>query len=270
MPVNSWTGGAGDNNWQTAGNWSLAAAPVTGDDVIVAPSTPTVITGGMSNGSVDLESLTITGPVQIGTASTSLTIAVSNSSTSKLICASSGPFVNITAGTNGIDRAQIVATGGGVFRCSGGTYLIVETGDSTQVEIEAGATVTTLKMAGGGCSAAAGTAFTTVTIAKGALTSYRSIATARVSGQGSRLTMKTAAAISTVLTVTGGATYDHQSSGTIASVVVEADSFAICPLAPRAFTTTNAEVWGSGQLFAKAPVVITYTNPKSFVGTATN
>jgi hypothetical protein len=269
MPSNSWIGSAGDGVWGTAGNWSAGTIPATGEDVTIAPNTPTAISIGASYAAVDLESLTITGPVTIGSASTSLTIAVSNSASSTLRVSSSGPYVNIAAGTNGIDKAVIIGTSGGVFRVSGGTYAILEVGQNANVEIEASGVVTALKQAGGSVNAAAGTTFTTAYISAGNFASYRSCATMRVAGQATIATMRNAAAVSTLLTVTGGAVYDHQSSGTIASVVCEANSVCSANRAPKPFIVTASEEWAGGDIFSNTGVVITYTAAKVPVGSAT-
>src|SRR5262245_14360908 len=41
----TWDGDAGDNNWQTAANWSNDSLPTTGDDVVIdVPSSDITIT----------------------------------------------------------------------------------------------------------------------------------------------------------------------------------------------------------------------------------
>lgn len=40
----TWTGAAGDNNWDTGGNWSTGTTPGAGDDVTINVTTPVTIT----------------------------------------------------------------------------------------------------------------------------------------------------------------------------------------------------------------------------------
>ncbi len=55
--ANTWTGAAGDNNWATAGNWSLGHAPVSGDIVVISPAGAKTIT--LSTAAANISSLTM-------------------------------------------------------------------------------------------------------------------------------------------------------------------------------------------------------------------
>ena len=244
MPTNEWTGGANDGNWQTAGNWSLGAAPVSNDDVIVAYGSQN-ITSGLSNAAVDLNSLTITFAGSIGTASTPLTIAVSGTSGATLRYAGSGSYCKITAGTNGIDRAIIAPKGNGTFYASGGTYAILEAGKNGI--IEADAVITTLYSAGAGCRINySATAVSTAILAKGNHTFNRSCATMTI-GPGAIVTNNLAAAISASVTIEPGGKLVHNSTGTIASVVGKTDGVAVAGSLP--FTVTNRTLWAGTKIF---------------------
>lgn len=107
MADKHWRGTAGDGDWSNTNNWSATRGGATGagapasNDVVYIESGPD-ITAGLSQGSVDLNGLTITFDGNIGTSSTSLTIAVSGTSGATLTYRGTGKICNITAGTNGI------------------------------------------------------------------------------------------------------------------------------------------------------------------------
>ena len=118
MPTNIWTG-ATRAEWTTADNWSLAAVPVDGDDVIIdgRDTTAVNITVASSQGTIDLASLTIMSSFtkNIGTAALPLIIEISGD----LIIEGAGSYYILSgaadATTDGtIDRA-IINTSGSVF-----------------------------------------------------------------------------------------------------------------------------------------------------------
>lgn len=49
MATRTWTGASGDGSFSTAGNWSAAVVPVTGDSVIVSATASTGITAGLDH-----------------------------------------------------------------------------------------------------------------------------------------------------------------------------------------------------------------------------
>jgi hypothetical protein len=61
MATKTWTGGAGDKAWATAGNWSPSGAPASSDDVIFDQNAATGVSGGdfTSGGTITLNSLRI-------------------------------------------------------------------------------------------------------------------------------------------------------------------------------------------------------------------
>ncbi len=59
MATRYWDGSAGDNDWSTAANWTGAAVPVGGDDVIFDGRTSESATAGMDQDTVDLGSMTV-------------------------------------------------------------------------------------------------------------------------------------------------------------------------------------------------------------------
>lgn len=76
MPTNIWQGTTGD--WSTAGNWSLAAAPVTGDTVIIPASATVSITSGLTQNTVNLLAMIIEPEctIDVGLAGTPLYITI--------------------------------------------------------------------------------------------------------------------------------------------------------------------------------------------------
>ncbi|HSY91132.1 MAG TPA: SBBP repeat-containing protein, partial [Candidatus Binatus sp.] len=55
---NNWTGGAGDNKWGTAGNWSSGAVPISTDNVCIASTfTTTINVGGLAAANQTIASL---------------------------------------------------------------------------------------------------------------------------------------------------------------------------------------------------------------------
>ena len=63
MAILYWTGGAGDSDWTSTGNWSTGAFPVTGDDVTIDRTTDD-ITLNLDQSAVLLDSLTISASFQ--------------------------------------------------------------------------------------------------------------------------------------------------------------------------------------------------------------
>jgi hypothetical protein len=60
--TNTWTGGAGDNQWTSAGNWSSGSVPDSTDDVCIGPGMSASTTVNLDEeGSVTVDSLTVGG-----------------------------------------------------------------------------------------------------------------------------------------------------------------------------------------------------------------
>lgn len=74
----SWTGLAGDSNWDTAGNWSTDAVPGVNDDVTINIAANVVHS---SNAQDSIHSLTSTEPLKISAGSLSIAAASTTSST---------------------------------------------------------------------------------------------------------------------------------------------------------------------------------------------
>lgn len=119
MATRTWSGGAADGNWGTAGNWDTA--PITGDDVIINTTNASYpdIDSGLTTG-IDLNSLTI-GPNfsgKIGSASAALSIAITNGGSKKLWYAGSGEYCKITGS---VTNSEVQHKTGTLY-VSGGTW----------------------------------------------------------------------------------------------------------------------------------------------------
>lgn len=60
MAINNWIGGSGSQSWTNTANWSLAAAPVSTDDVVISQGNSD-INSNLSHAAIILNSLTIGG-----------------------------------------------------------------------------------------------------------------------------------------------------------------------------------------------------------------
>ena len=69
-----WTGGAGDNNWNTAGNWNTDSVPIAGEEITFDGNANITVPVDLENNSVDIKSGTV-GLVVGGTSTgTSFTV----------------------------------------------------------------------------------------------------------------------------------------------------------------------------------------------------
>lgn len=213
MATRNWTGAAQDGNFGTAGNWDTA--PVDGDSIVIATGDRD-INAGLTSG-LNFVNVTITEGFRfnIGGAADALSVE-GISGTLKVVVA--GQFVKIlcTGGTGPIVACTVVFKSRGLFSFSSGTMTTLHASGAGTVDISASAVVTNMRNNGPIVTAAAGTAFTIFNIGAGQLTTSRSIGT--FIGSQSKLITLSAAAISTAATVGNGCIFNHQASGTIASL----------------------------------------------------
>lgn len=259
MATRTWLGV--DGNWNNTSNWSGGAVPVDGDSVVIADGTID-ITSGLDQTGVNLVDLYISFGANIGSDGAYLTIGV----TGKLTWIGSGQTVRIAAEAGGIAKAVIAPQGMGTFVVAGsGTYTLIEGGRQGRIEIASGATVTTLRTAGAGVYADAGTAFTTLDVAGGYAQTFRSVGTATVQS-GARLETRSTAAVSTKVTTYPGGYFNHKSSGTVAHSEAYPNAVATSAGSPYNFTLTNATTWVGGKNFQQESNVITQSNATVPVG----
>lgn len=134
----TWTGGGADGNWSTPGNWSGSTVPANGDDVVIdnaanfangstnnIPSlslASLTFTNNVSGGggvSIDVDDLTITGPI-------SQSISVTNTSNDIDGSLTLGGDVTVTSRT-GID----IGISGDTITLGGHTLLFTDSGGTT-------------------------------------------------------------------------------------------------------------------------------------------
>jgi hypothetical protein len=178
----------------------------------------------MAQGAVDLNSLYV-GPNFKGTIGSSggpLVVAVSGTAGAALTYASGGGDSFITAGTNGIDKAEIQHVTESTFHATGGTYAILNTSNRCgPTRVTGTCTVTQLNhtsRSGYGLRAVAGTTLTTVYSSGQYMESASDIGTGHLSGN---LKMTGTAKAGTIINVWPKGNYIKHSSGTDVAVRVE-------------------------------------------------
>lgn len=271
MPYNlQWIGAVDHTTISTAGNWYdldavavASAAPATGDSAYVIDTSDT-LTGSLS--SADLAYWYIGPGFQgnLGSSGVSVTLTCSSGSNAIFTYAANCQYANITAGTNGIDKIKCL---GGAISLTGGTTLIVE-GTLGPVTIASGAAVTTVYGCGSSFTAGySGTAFTTVRMEQGTMTTGRSVGTLTTAGNGTLVTATGIAAITTSVTAHNGSRYNHQSKGTI--TLADCRTGAVIDDVGNpypGFIVTNATEWTGSSYFKNRHTVITATNATVPVG----
>jgi len=215
-----YTGAVLDGDWDTAGNWAVAAGspttttPSAGEGVVLDDRTVYPITQAPGSG-VALTGFNVTAGCKhgIGTPGTSLTnVTVDSGSAGKFTFAA-----GVHCYFNGsIDILEVNNTGAGGFHYTGGTATVAEVAAGL-VEIQSGATATMIYTTGASAKVLgqSGCTFTALEQYLGDVASDVSIATAFVGGGRLRL-MKSAG--STTLTVAGNGYVNLQTDGTITTL----------------------------------------------------
>lgn len=203
--------GAGTGVISTAGNWTAESG---------TPSTPPAAGeygyfDGRVNGDVTSGSLTGLGQVDFrewggnfGVAGTPVTL----SATTVKVNAYGTMYWTCTATTFDLDNMH----GGKLFH-TGGTITTMRAG-AANLDVGASAVITNFEGDGTVATAATGTAFTTMKLRNGRLSTERSIATGEVTGNGVLIITGSATAITTSLTIAPGAKVIYRGGGTIAAL----------------------------------------------------
>lgn len=153
MATKYWTGGAGDNNFATAGNWSTGTAPTAGDVCVLAsdPSSGVDNISSGDNSSLGLITL-IVGPNwsgNIGTTTVGLTLDLT-----ALEYSGQGSVAHISGHTTTTAKVTISDTGTGDMPLRiGGSNTITEltmtdAKGTVQVDGSGGRTITTVSLIG--------------------------------------------------------------------------------------------------------------------------
>ena len=202
MALKTWTDGAADGNWATAGNWS-PSAPGAADDVLIDRSSRNII-AGLATG-ISITSLTVTPGFggSIGTAGSALTFTAI---TGLATLSGSGAFIKL--GASGTIASTLISSSGTVY-LTAGTFTNVYA--KTPWEGEAAAILTNVYNVGGiGTIGYNATACTVLYNSAGTVNCGRSITTMTNNGT-TRLQL--AAAVTTANN-NAGAVYMN-STGTI-------------------------------------------------------
>ncbi len=121
----TWTGGAGDNNWDTAANWNIDSVPTPGDDVTINIAANVVHSSNVTdsiNSLTSTEPLTVSGgTLSIAAASTIGSLAISGGTLTGTGDVSVSGLVTLTAGTLSGSSA-LNANGGMVINPTGGNF----------------------------------------------------------------------------------------------------------------------------------------------------
>lgn len=219
MATNTWTGGSNDGNFATAGNWSLGAAPVNTNDVIIDATSQDITAWPAA---VDLASLTITagytGSIQ-SAAGAALTI---NATTVK-ITRTVGGAIRL-AGT--YTTVNVISSGtGAVYLMTSGTTTTLNSGPGTRTIVDSGHVVTNYENNSGVLELDYHATVVTLgeTYGSGRTLTHRASTTLRVSGSGSSLRTRqkgtNTLAVGTVR-IHEDAMYAHESGGTITTAHV--------------------------------------------------
>lgn len=248
----------GSQNWNDTNYWSTtrygvggSAVPTTSDAVYIMDGADVINQNITGHAGVDLLSLYI-GPQftgSIGGAGAALTIAVSDGGNPRLtIDNSPGAFFAFSAGTNGIDLADIrLANQNANCVFAGGTTPIIYGGAFGTITVAAAAVVST-SIDSAGCSWRIednATDIPTARFSAGLATTYRDIDTVFV-GRNATFTTLENVTVDTSITVEG--TWRCQSTGTVASLILDSTGIATAAGGPGC-TITAAKVYQGCQCF---------------------
>ena len=138
----TWTGTAGDNNWDTAANWSTDTIPGAADDVTINIAADVVHSDDVSdsiNSLTSTEPLTISGgSLSIAAASTtSAALTIDGGTLTGTGAITVGGLLTLTSGTLS-DSGTVTANGGIAINPAGGSFAL----DGTTLTNAAGQTAT--------------------------------------------------------------------------------------------------------------------------------
>lgn len=207
-----WSGGAGDGNFGTAGNWVSGVAPIGGDSVVFNSGNVSV-TAGLTTG-ISIANITVTANYGGLIGDTSGNGLVFTGITGTLTYGGTGAYARFgSSGT--VAAATFSHTGACVASILSGTWTVLNNGTG-MMTIAAAAVVTGFENAGGVVTAGYNaTAFTTGRIS-GNVTSQRVFTTVDVENGGTLITRDNGTTNyngNTTTHVHGGGYYNKQAGG---------------------------------------------------------
>jgi hypothetical protein len=257
MATVTWTGGSGDGNWNTGGNWAGGAAPSGADDVVFNTGASSVTTGPSS--ALAYATVTVTSGYS-GSWGTSAVTPLFGNITGSIRIAGRGAFYKFSTGT--CPTVDIEVPSSTQVFIPVGTITTLNTSNSSNVEVAAA--VTTWNNVSANCTALSnGTAITTLTTASPIML-YRSYTTANVE-QGGAVTSYNAITGGT-LNVRGRGAYNHQSTGTITTANLLPRGMLTARGARGAFTITTLNEWANSMADIVVPGVTVTVGTRNFIG----
>lgn len=268
MATQVWSGGAGDGNFATAGNWVSGVAPGNGDTAIINSTNSNIL--GTATGFTTITLIVTSGYGGIiGSDGNALTFG----SITALTYAGRGAAARLgCAGT--VAAAYFHHSSFASVFISTGTWTLIEN-SAGQMDIAAAAPLVTLRNTSGtitiGYNATAITALTS----GGPVTCKRNITTANL--ERAQLTHQdngvTTYTLCTTVNVHNGATYNKQSGGTDTTLTVfPGGAFTIVGSsggAAASVTVTTSNIWAGNAGFMDAVPGLTLTTTKAYVGADT-
>lgn len=237
MAERTWHGGAGDNNWGTAGNWDTA--PVGGDSVVITGSSD--ITAGLTPAIAIATWTRGDGcTAKIGSATAALTFTTittindsGRSSYTKLACSTSCATANFN-----------IAPGCSVYVSGAGTWTTVNArGTGGDITLDSSSVVTNFRNQSPNVQASVSTSGTALTLFEnsGRATCRRNVTTYTGEG-GDSLSLTDAATMGTA-NLYRRSSYNHQSSGTITALNMHPGSSFPITGGVKPFTITDCTFW---------------------------
>lgn len=253
---------SGSTDLSLDASWSGAALPIAGDVGYLNEGTAVIVTGLTA---IALNRFVVTSGFRgkLGTASSPVSMRVDNGTAPKMEI-EGGTYHNVAAHTTGgITTLVVNAAGVPVYINGTGTIATLKC-IAGQVEVGAGAVVTTLINNGAAVLVYDNaTVLTSVVLAAGKCVSRRSATTWTQDGSAQGLLMDDEAI--TTLNIGGGSLFNHQSTGTIGTLNMygRGDYTPAGALQDTIVTTINK--YGTGRLVGQAKQIrLTYTTLNDF------
>jgi hypothetical protein len=228
----TWTGAAGDGNWNTGGNWLGSAAPAGADDVIFDRGSYNVTTGPSS-------AINVTLKVTAGyTGSWIATITLGTISAFNF--AGSGATYNLSAT---VTKCMAYIIRGTTLQAVGGTWTnTYVSGQRGGYFYKTAATLTNLYSRNVNVEfTSGGSASTIVQMSNGSFTTALNPGT--FTSKGKNQVVVTGSAAPTSVMLAAGDVYNHLSSGTIGTLDLVPESSFPCVGAFNNFTISQLNTW---------------------------
>lgn len=272
MATNYWILATGSGDWNAGGNWSLGAAPVNTNDVVInfgnatidtslaqsAVTLASIVTGPNFSGSIGGSSVL---PLHIGV-SGNLIINSPNSTQIVIDVGTTTPTIDVIATGQNSNSPPILGQESLILQGGGSGCTLSMAGPQTNVGIATQSATTTaqidtMKINGGFLNVNSGVTTTTIIQSNtnggnnnGVLTVLSAATTIAQNGLGCNLVTGGTGKITTI-TVTGNAILGNRPASGAAwdTIIIGPQAQVDCSEDPRAATVTNAIVMAAGSSF---------------------